>query len=163
MERENTYPNSNFTTQRYHSNYFGTDYSEPNSNKKFSDLIYIQDYDKKISYLFKRFPYPDLVKIILKKLKFAYFQEKVFLDEIQATIKRDFEEHELKCLIRELNELTSTSNYLSYFEGHFYGNNSRVNYRMRNSKPLVSIEFRSFNPDYSDNEINWDDDLYETD
>ena len=84
------------------------------------------------------------------------------MDEIQATIKRDFDEHELKCLIKELNKLTSTSNYLSYFETHFYGNNSRVNYRMKNSKPLISIEFRSFNPNYSDNEIDCDDDLYET-
>ena len=163
MERENIYPNSNFTAQRYYSNYFGTDYSEPNSNKKFSDLIYIPNFDEKINYLLKIFPHPDLVKIIMKKLTFAYFQEKVFLDEIQATIKSDFYEHELKHLIKELNELTSTSNYLSYFEGHFYENNSSVNYRMKNSKPRVSIEFRSCNPNYSENEITWDDDLYDTD
>ena len=162
MEREDTYPNSNFRTQRYYSNYFGTDYSEPNSHKKFSDLIYIPDFDEKINYLLKRFQNPDLVKIILKKLKFAYFQEKVFLDEIKATTEGNFEEHELKCLISELNKLTSTSKYLTYFEGHFYGNSSSVNYRMKSNLKRISIEFRNFYPNYSDNEINWDDDLYNT-
>ena len=78
MERENIYPNSNFTTQRYYSNYFGKDYSEPNSNKKFSDLIYIHNFDKKITYLLKGFPYPDLIKNILKKLKFAFSMKKYF-------------------------------------------------------------------------------------
>ena len=83
---EDNYPNSNFTTQRYYENYFGADYSEPNSTNKFSETIRIPDFDKKIIYLLERCSCPDAIKNILKKLKFAYFQEKVFLDKISEEI-----------------------------------------------------------------------------
>ena len=42
---EDNYPNSNFTTQRYYENYFGADYSEPNSTNKVSETIRIPDFD----------------------------------------------------------------------------------------------------------------------
>src|SRR3954468_17582221 len=147
MELENK--NSNFTTQRYFSNYFGFDYSELNSTKQLSGLLFIQNFDKKITYLLQAFPYPDLVKIILKKLKFSYFREKITLETLQDIIEKDFEEHELKCLVSNLNEFTSTSLHLDFFEGYFYGDHSQVYYRMRNDRkiePRITINFRRFNP-----------------
>ena len=154
--------NSNFTTQRYFSNYFGIDYSEPNSDKKLSDLVFIQNFDEKITYLLKKFPYPDLVKIILDKLKFSHFQEKIILEELQEALEKSIEENELRCLVNELNTFTSDSYHLDSLEGHFYGNYSRVQYMLGNPQKIIpscSIGYRNFRSTQSNNEIILDNDI----
>ena len=137
----------NFISQRYFSNYFEIDYLESNSDKKISELIFIQNFDTKITYLLQRFSYPYLIKIILKKLKFSHFQEKIILEDLRVTLEKDMEEHELSCLIHEVNTFTSNSYHLECFEGHFYGNHSQVHYRMRNHQKIdhrCIINFRNF-------------------
>ena len=81
--------------------------------------------------------------------------------------KKNMEEHELRCLIHELNTFTSNSYYLDSFEGYFYGNHSQVHYRMRNHQKIDHrsvINFRNFDNTQSNsyNDISFNDDGYET-
>ena len=42
------------------------------------------------------------------------------MEDLRVTLEKDMEEHELSCLIHEVNTFTSNSYYLECFEGHFY-------------------------------------------
>ena len=139
--------NSNFKVQRISSNYFEIEYTEPSNDHTILELVFIKDYDKKATYLLKEFPYPDLAKIILDKFKFNHYQEKVFLEKLQETIEGDFEEHELKCLVQELNNFTKNSKYIECFQGQFYGDFASVHYRLKNSRIYSLIKTLNILPD----------------
>jgi hypothetical protein len=138
---------SNFRTQRLFSNFFEIEHTEPSSGHTYLELVLMEDYDKKVTYLLKRIPEPNLAKIILDKFKFNHYQEKVFLEKLQETIEGDFEEHELECLVRELNNFTKNSKYIECFQGQFYGDFASVHYRLKNSRIYSLIKTLNILPD----------------
>lgn len=157
---------SDFKTQRCFSNYFKMDYLDKNSDYWIEELVQIPDYDKKISYLIKKFPYPDLIKIIIKKLKFSTFQEEQVLEIVEETLGKAFEENEIKNLAKDLVDFTSQAQHIRYFNGDFHNYHAHVHYDIGSSYVHYEIGEDSTynNSDYNtDNEINYEQQDIDTD
>lgn len=116
--------------------FFDAHYLDKNSRIEITYTIELTEYNKKIMYLFKKFPYPDIIRIIIKKLKFTQFQEQIILNNIFQDLEITLEKHLLDILIEDISELCTNSRYIQNFQANFLRNQLYSHYSTEASSSL---------------------------